>query len=838
MRGGTYYSYFGKENTYCINANGGYMSVDSSSAISFYAYGNGVCVQCNYSTDNLQTRVGDTDLRITNGNFYSELGNTISVTNGVMEIGTATFTKDAGTTSASGHTANGSAISVEGGGLKITSSATFNITGSGIDGIHAEATSFDANASALVDVASVTMTFNSDTSSWHRYNRGIYSKNGAISCTGTTNVTLNGGSGSTDNFGIYTLGGQITIEGDTTVSVSGEDSNGVYSTVEKGTTAGAGRISITGNTFTCTVKMNNVANLSSTAISTAGGNINFNVGSADIDSDGLGITALNMLINSETGNPDASTAIQGAGNITFESNIVTGATNTIDLDTLRGTGVYIYGGGVTIAEGVTLDVTSTIQNLPWQGETGNPTSYDGIYIQSGSLNSQGTLNVTHKGVANDISSYVDDNGETQSLTEDNAYIEHQIKSYAVRVEGTEGTTEDTKVTIKGGEISNSVGGGLFVSNGEVNLSNATVQARGVGGYIRYRFNNNWDYYASYDGGHAVEVENGILNIDSGQYSSAQGNGILVRNGNVIIENGVFKGNDVSSSAGAGASYAFKMYGGTVTIKDGTFGNITELDNSTAGGAFVMGVSSTATAYIDGGDFFVNGSTGFSVWTNSNVRFGGQSGDTVPYVSGVSTGLVIEDSGGNPSTITINNGVFESTQSSVSNNDYNKHGIAYLDRQATLTIENGQFVSNLGSGLYFSATPNNVSELIEISGGEFFGHERSSYWEDWSQHYYGGAISGASDFDTNGMFTNTFNGYTADSGNYWEGLNRYSWSVNIIKGEQNSLTHKYSFSVTRYAEDGNNNKIPDTNYGIGTVGERVNGDYCAGYTYITTTDYGT
>lgn len=856
VRGGTYYSYFGEENTYCINANSGYMSVDSSSAISFYAYGNGVCVQCNYSTDNLQTRAGDADLRITNGNFYSELGNTISVSNGVMEIGTATFTKNAGTTSANRHTENGSVISVEGGRIEITSSATFNITGSGIDGIHAEATSFDANASALVDVKSITMTFNStsdSTSSAHKYNRGIYSENGAISCTGITNVTLNGGSGSADNFGIYTLGGQITVNGDTTVYVSGEDSNGVYSTVKGGTTSdnvagGAGRISITGNTFTCTVEMNDAANLSSTAISTAGGNINFNVGSADIDSDGLGITALNMPIDSETGNPDASTAIQGAGNITFESSTVTGATNTIDLDTPRGTGVYIYGGGVTIEEGITFYVTSDITaggttstGYGWQSSKKSPTSYDGIYIQSGSLDSQGTLNVTHKGVANDISSYVDDNGETQSLTNDNAYIEHQIKSYAVRVEGTEGTTEDTKVTITGGTIYNNVGGGLFVSNGTVNLSNATVQARGVGGYIRYRFNSNWDYYASYDGGHAVEVENGILNVYSGQYSSAQGNGILVRNGTVTISDGIFKGNDVSSSAGASASYAFKMYGGTVTITNGTFGNSTELGNSTAGGAFVMGVSSTATAYIDGGDFVVNGSTGFSVWTNSNVRFGGEFGATVPYVSGVSTGLVIEDSGGNPSTITINNGVFESTQSSVSNNDYNKHGIAYLDRQATLTIENGQFVSNLGSGLYFSATPNNVSELIEISGGEFFGHERSSYWEDWSQHYYGGAISGASNFDTNGMFTNTFNGYTAGSGSYWVGWTRYNWSVNIIKEAQDSSTHKYNFSVSLYAEDGNNNKIPDTNYGIGTVGVvgvSVNDDYCAGYTYITTTNYGT
>lgn len=777
VRGGTYYSYFGKENTYCINANGGYMSVDSSSAISFYAYGNGVCVQCNYSTDNLQTRAGDVDLRITNGNFYSELGDTISVTNGVMEIGTATFTKDVLSTGNNvSEDANKSVIDISSGTLTISNSAQLNILGSGVTGI-------SARSGAEVKTNNTTIEFNNNQQNGYTYNFGISSDGGNISCSGTTKLYITG----SNSTGILSSGGKIDIDGE----------------------------------FNCNVKMlsdsgEGSSELSSTVIYTNGGTVNLNTtngvktdGSVDydteIESDGFGFVVYSGDLN------------------------IMGKTH---IETTRGTAVYLNGGTLKVDSNSTLDVVSEIDgSCTWAMDntgTQNLNRYNGVYIRGGSLDSQGTLNVTHTGVAN----------VTSGLSADTAYYAHEIKSYAVRVEGPEGTTEDTKVTITGGTIYNNVGGGLFVSNGTVNLSNATVQARGVGDYIDYTFNTNWTYYASYNGGHAVEVENGILNIDSGQYSSAQGNGILVRNGTVTILDGIFKGNDVSSSAGASASYAFKMYGGTVTIKDGTFGNSDELDDSTAGGAFVMGFSSTAMAYIDGGDFVVNGSTGFSVWKNSNVRFGGQSGATVPYVSGVSTGLVIEDSGGNPSTITINNGVFESTQSSVSNNDYNKHGIAYLDSQATLYINNGQFVSNLGSGLYFSATPNNVSTLITISGGEFFGHERSSYWEDWSQHYYGGAISGASNFDTNGMFTNTFNGYTADSGNYWEGWNRYNWSVNIIKEAQDSSTHKYNFSVSLYAEDGNNNKIPDTNYGIGTVGERVNGDYCAGYTYITTTDYGT
>ena len=689
VRGGTYYSYFGKENTYCINANGGYMSVDSSNAISFYAYGNGVCVQCNYSTDNLQTRVGDADLRITNGNFYSELGNTISVTNGVMEIGTATFTKDASATGNNvSQDANKSVIDISSGTLTISNSAQLNILGSGVTGI-------SARSGAEVKTNNTTIEFNNNQQNGYTYNFGISSDGGDITCGGTTTLNITGSSST----GILSTGGEINIDGEFNCNVKMLSDSGVGS-----------------------------SELSSTVIYTNGGTVNLNTTGVKTD----GSVGYGTEIESD-----------GFGFVVYSGYLNIGGTGTTHIETTRGTAVYLNGGTLNVDSSSTLDVVSEIDgSCTWAlgstDGTQNLNRYNGVYIRGGSLNSQGTLNVTHTGVANDIS----------GLDDTTAYYYHQIKSYAVRVEGTEGTTEDTKVTITGGTIYNNVGGGLFVSNGTVNLSNATVQARGVGGYIRYRFNSNWDYYASYDGGHAVEVENGILNVYSGQYSSAQGNGILVRNGNVIIENGVFKGNDVSSSAGASASYAFKMYGGTVTIKDGTFGNITESDNSTAGGAFVMGVSSKATANIDGGHFVVNGSTGFSVWTNSDVRFGGQSGATVPYVSGVSTGLAIEDSGGNPSTITINNGEFKSTETNTG--DRNKHGIAYLDSNASLRIANGEFTSQVGSGLYFGVEPN--SGKVQLSGGSYHGGEAENIGIIDKKYYYGGGISSAPEFNRWGYVT--------------------------------------------------------------------------------------
>ena len=55
----------------------------------------------------------------------------------------------------------------------------------------------------------------------------------------------------------------------------------------------------------------------------------------------------------------------------------------------------------------------------------------------------------------------------------------------------------------------------------------------------------------------------------------------------------------------------------------------------------MGVSSLATANIDGGDFVVDGPTGFSAYTNSAVRLGLENGKTIPYVLVVSTRLAFE-----------------------------------------------------------------------------------------------------------------------------------------------------------------------------------------------------
>ncbi len=749
VRGGAYYSYFGEENTYCINANSGYMSVDSSSAISFYAYGNGVCVNCDFTGS---TRTGDADLRITNGNFYSELGNTISVSNGVMEIGTATFTKDA---SATGNNvsqgANKSVIDISSGTLTISNSAELNIFGSGVTGI-------SARSGAKVETNNTTIEFNNNQQNGYTYNFGISSEGGDISCSGTTKLYITG----SNSTGILSSRGTIT---------GGEITGGT--------------INIEGE-FNCNVKMlsdsgEGSSELSSTVIYTNGGTVNLNT----------------TTVNGENtdGSVDYGTEIEsdGFGFVVYSGDLNIGGTGTTHIETTRGTAVYLNGGTLKVDSNSTLDVVSEIDGAcTWAlGSTDGTQKlnrYNGVYIRGGSLDSQGTLNVTHTGVQNDDLGEGDNSGldcsiidgnkvvagnitggisSSDSISEafKNAYSSFKIKSYAVRIEG----EDQISVNIRAGEIKNSVGGGVYVSSdnlqSEINLGDKnnqseedilTVTTIGSETYSYWnRSLNWWQYEASYStvdyisvngggsnwyfyvprtGGHAVQIVGGTVNIYNGTYSAAQGNGILVEGGDVTIEDGTFLGNDAEVTAdnplpGAGASYGFKMYGGNLTILDGNFGFIDSNNNgtieddeqSTGGGAFVMGVTSTndqnqvvnttATVTMTGGKINVRGSTGFAVWYNANVTFGDRNDSTKnPTITAADTGMTLETNipqGANGSIVNIYNGEFSSTKTGG-----NKNGIWYGEPDSKLNIYGGIFTGSDGSALSIGATPGRYTDAVQ------------------------------------------------------------------------------------------------------------------------------
>ena len=847
VRGGTYYSYFGKDNTFGVQSTGGLMSVNptGSNAINFYAYQNGVCVECTVDkpTENEM-------LNISSGKFYSELGDTVRVENGSLTIGTADFTKDVGSASANSFGDNGNVIDISGGTLTINTRAGFDVSGSGVRGIY----SHKGDAETRVTVTNATFTFNGTNNLHH--NCGIYAEDGNVSCRGnttinlsngsehntgiysagngyiafgiptsngsvpetkievatrtsdtnygiyseggsiygygqttitlgsvgtqstdsegihseggtinlgsaytftngvsiaegSTTITVNGDSSSLSNFGIQTIGGTINVLGNTEITVYGKSSTGVYSTVDDDdvttkivdnkeiSIATGGNISISGKQFTCNVNMHwqgendsidYANNLSSTAISSAGGNIEINSDQVTINSDGLGITAFNRrmdangrpinenLFNEVTDESNNTTSYIGTGNVDFEG-------ENVDLTTVRGTAIYILGGALSTSTNSTIDVTSTIvDNLPWQGEFGDPYSYDGIYVQSGSLISNGILNVKHTGVANDI----------YGLTPTTAFLNHQIRSYAVRVKGTATVTDDngnttysSTVTINSGTITNDVGGGVYVGGGDVTLTNAIVEATGEVDNTDYDTSNNyqsyaqgnyaWTYYASYNGGHAIEVNDGNLTVNSGTYTSNQGNGILVRDGDVTIEDGTFSGNDVALSAGAAASYAFKLYGGELDIKGGDF-------VGDGGGAFVMGDGSSknsqAVVTMTGGTINVSGTTGFAIWTNAEVTFGKQESAAGPTITAESTGLTIEqtsDTDDEPYNTDRVVKIYGGTFRSYTDFKNTKNGIWCGNSAFDLEIRGGTFVGTYGYGLQNSGATNDV----RIYAGDFY-----------------------------------------------------------------------------------------------------------------------
>ena len=688
VRGGSYYSYFGIDNTYCVQATGGLLTVQDGD---FYAYENSTCIECDYKTSDIDNR-----LDVTAGYFYSEGADTVRVLSGTMQVADGVFEKDA--TKAVRPANDSAAINMQQGTLSLGlngGSAEFTLTGSSHDAVYSQG--------GTLNIAGATININKDVSG-HNNANGIRAQGGTVTCSGSTSISIDGTSGSAiaisgsatltlgksdsdnatftlngsglkgiyseggtitaynaaitfngsvsnndytvsgeygnDNFGIHTKGGTVTLNGSTSINVSGTASAGIRAEQS----AEENQINISGASFNCKVLQDDGlgtgGQLSSTAISTIGGNINFAVDNAKINSNGLGITV-------------------GNGNIVFNPD----NRSNVTLTTPRGTAVYVYGGSIALNEHTVFTVESKIaQNYTWatdQTSGSNPPNiYNGIYISGGSLYANGKLNVTHHGVEND-----------DSVSGDNAFLNQKVKSFAVRVENSTG------VNIAGGKIINQIynrqatgnywepytedggGGGIYVGGGNVHLGatysysdgeyvksanadNIQVSTTGtIAGKKIDFWPNTWSYDLLGTGGHAVEVSGGSLTVYGGTYSAAQGNGILVRNtsnsvADVTIENGTFIGRNGGcgkyggsgdKNVGPGVFYGLYVVGSklNVVIENGTFGELDGESNSGASfyGTYAYDDSQRATVNIYQGKFYGHSADAISVFRFIEINIG-------------------------------------------------------------------------------------------------------------------------------------------------------------------------------------------------------------------------
>ncbi len=690
-RGGEYRSYFGVETAYGIDAAGGYMAVEDGT---FSAIEAGTCIRCDYAAVDNYAEVADSEyLRISGGTYNSQWGNTVEVTSGKLVLENGIFNKDA-TNNVGGDGEGSAAIRLIGGAIdgKEAHAPKFTITGNNVYGIYA-----DGNNS-YININNPTFTFNGTKAT------GVYSSAGEITvASGTFNMD-----GADENHGVHATGGATITLTDTEVDVKGTNSSGVRS--EGG--------AIDAENLTVTVEIGeNQKNINTTAISSEGGDITL-TGKTVITSDALGITArggnrsgnINIGKKDENGSADSSSSMK--------------------LITYRGTAVYLNGGNLNLNASF-VDITSTIDpSCVWGVKNATepytePYSYDGIRIEGGSLVSGEStkFTLTHKGVP----------GVTYDSTdfyEINRTFES--KSYAIRVTGAD------EVTLPNGSVTNSVGGGIYVSGGKVTLGKEkagqdgfTVSATGEGvasGDFITTSNiaDNWQYRTPTSGGNAVEVRGGDLTIYSGSYTAKQGNGIVVAGGNNIIDDGYFAGADVYPSrdgqnvAGPGASYCLKVFGGSVTVNAGTFG----AENVNTSGAFISGTSEQqqGIANILGGTFDVGGQAGFSIFDYANVTFREEKDITV---SGTAAGIAVENRKA-PVTITIHGGTFASTAKSG-----NSDGIWYANSNAELKITDGIFTGRDRAGLCFDNFPN--SGKVQLSGGTYKG--KFTEHGTWRREYY-------------------------------------------------------------------------------------------------------
>lgn len=764
VRGGNFVNQFDVANTYGIlteenskdGATGSLVVSETGRAgtTNFTARGEAVCIGC-----------WEGDVAISGGNFSSELGNTIVMSGGTLNITAGNFNKNAAAGAVGEGADNGAAISMQGGALTIahdTIPVQFTITGSSVNGIEAQGGTITAqNASFLFNgtsagnntgvaseggqvkltsctftmpgsnnrgiasqieegegvtgeneydtsVTDSTFTINGDN------NRGVYVSGGRTSISGST-LTVGGTGTNESNFGIEAAGGRVDAE-NATINVYGRSSAGIYTS---GTNP---QLNITGS-FACTVTQDEANTCYSAAIMAMSGSVTFETDNGTINTNGVGIVVR------------GGTLTQNSGTLTVNNWVE----NTYGGQTYGGTGIYIANGNFTQTAGK-LEVNSTIRSTSWAdfitgtegvANSNQTQTTNGIYITGGSLTANGTLDVTHTGTDNAAYSGTD-----------YAFLQQQITSYAVRVQG----TTSTSVTINAGEITNSIGGGVYVSGGTVTLGSPTVTTTGQSVFFAQAVvGNSWRYSQSETGGHAVEVSGGNLTVNDGSYTAAHGNGILVRNtgdsqNKVTINNGTFIGNTVTTSGsgtvGPGVSYGLNIMGKnlTVIINDGNFGEKDNTDRVNSAASF-YGIPVTEDAdrpqvEIHGGTFEGYDADVISVFRFVDVTFDGAV--SVSNKAGNRAALSVQDDllyttdMERGSEIKISAGTFEGTEYGV----WYSCGMDYLTLNGSAEIKGGPTGLQVANSIVGVA-----ANSINISGGTVTGTTNGIYYD-----YWGGSVN--------------------------------------------------------------------------------------------------
>ena len=248
--------------------------------------------------------------------------------------------------------------------------------------------------------------------------------------------------------------------------------------------------------------------------------------------------------------------------------------------------------------------------LPYQRETdaqGNVhiTEYaneNGIRVMGGTLTSRGKITMKFQGLYNDLSSF--EYTQTDSSTYDN-FRHVTIKSFAIaciQAEGVVSGSSAARIEIDYANIESTVGGGIKVQGGEIILGNSSSTRDDI--VVTTKGNK-----------HTSEAYRSVGNYSANgwnfQPSLSGGHAVIARGGSLTVYNGTFE----AAYSNAAAVTADDNSTPTITIHDGKFvGNRNHNTGSTSVYAssgpmsyYGIKVVGKSNVYINGGEF--NGHNG-------------------------------------------------------------------------------------------------------------------------------------------------------------------------------------------------------------------------------------
>ncbi len=521
-----------------------------------------------------------------------------------------------------------------------------------------------------------------------------------INSYGTTNI--NGGTitGATNTIYIHT-GSVVTIKGANTI-IGGEDVN-------------------TSSYPTIWVDSGGELKVEEGKITSQNSNAIYNHANGTVTISGSTITS------------SIEPAIHSYGTTTINDGTITSASNAVatydGVVTINGENVEING----IASEDTYPTIAALENGELKIEKGTITSQNGTTISSFS-----TVNITGGTIIGEKETiWVDKNGTLN--IQGGTVTSHN--SSAIR------TTENTTVTISGGEISsdsviaiqshgitNITGGTITGSENAIDVKAGTVTIAGANTTIKCNETQKYSTIWVYEGG-TLNIENGTItsqNERSVIHNSVTGN-VTISGGEITSDGGLaidsYGTTNINGGTITGATNTIKIQdGSTVTIKG---------QNAIIGGKDIdTGKYPTIWVY-EGGTLNVEEGTITS--QNSNAIYNAKAGNVT-----ISGGEITSDNSAaidSHGTMNITGGTIKGTTNTIqihdsstvtikgkntiiggkdTNTDTDSYPTIFVYNGGTLNFEDGKVTSEHSSAIYNSETGN-----VTISGGEITSNGNST-----------------------------------------------------------------------------------------------------------------